>query len=368
MDCPKCGHSQSDTVKCDSCGVYFAKLSAAVATTSRTVEPQQETARGFGAGAMVLAALAAAGIVYFAMRPSHPSQAPMAQSPPQPQFVNDAAGPVATRAAPIAAPTSPVESARNATVFIRTAWGLGSGFIIDSDCHGITNRHVVETDASRVTANIDRNPEVQAGIAGNQQRLRYAIQAAQLHRYVLAGKPGNNLEIIQLDARIKEMQQELANLPQMVDAEVTQRVADADHSGFTVTMLNGRRYDGVHARLSENADIAVFQLPANDCPFISVERDANLAVSQRVYTIGNPSGLAYTVTSGVVSGFREIEGKAYVQTDAPINPGNSGGPLITEQGRVIGINSMVMRGVQGIGFAIPIDAVFKEFPDMVPGR
>jgi S1-C subfamily serine protease len=85
-----------------------------------------------------------------------------------------------------------------------------------------------------------------------------------------------------------------------------------------------------------------------------------------VYTIGNPSGLAYTVTTGVVSGLREMNGKSYVQTDAPINAGNSGGPLINEQGRVIGINSMVMRGVNGIGFAIPIETMYAEFPQLAP--
>jgi len=68
----------------------------------------------------------------------------------------------------------------------------------------------------------------------------------------------------------------------------------------------------------------------------------------------------------VVSGLREVNGKPYVQTDAPINPGNSGGPLINDQGRVIGINSMVMRGVTGIGFAIPIAAAYAEFPELGP--
>jgi S1-C subfamily serine protease len=84
-------------------------------------------------------------------------------------------------------------------------------------------------------------------------------------------------------------------------------------------------------------------------------------LGERLYTIGNPSGLTDTVTSGVFSGQRGAGSQRLLQTDAPINPGNSGGPLVTESGRVVGINSMVMRGVQGIGFAIPIEAVYEEF-------
>jgi serine protease Do len=318
---------------------------------------------------MALAAVLAAGVVYYLMRSPQPQHGQPAAAVSIASSAADPTPAVAASESALVAPGSEVnavEAARKATVFIRTAWGLGSGFLIDADCHGITNRHVVETDAARVTASVDHNPEIQAGIATNQQRLRSAIMAAQLHRHVLAGQPGNNLELLQLDTRIREMQQALANLPQLVDAEVAKRVSDGSQSGFSVTMLDGRHYEGLHARLSEHADIAVFQLPANDCPFIAVDRSPAPAVSEKVYTIGNPSGLAYTVTSGVVSGLREIDGKTYVQTDAPINPGNSGGPLIDERGQVIGINSMVMRGVQGIGFAIPIDAAFREFPEMTP--
>jgi S1-C subfamily serine protease len=367
MECPKCGHTQSDAVKCGSCGVYFAKLSQPAPAPRRVSEPATQRS-GFSVGTLALAVVAAGGIVYYLMRGAHPERQPAAAAAeviapaPLPTVVVAAPGAAVTGAGAIDA----VEAARRATVFIRTAWGLGSGFIIDADCHVVTNRHVVETDAARVTATVDRNPEIQAGIANTQVRLRNAIVAAQLHRRVLVGQPGNNLELIQLDARIHQMQQDLTSLPQQVDADVTRRVNDGDHSGFSVVLLDGTHYDGLHARLSDGADLAVFQLPASNCPFIVADRNAALRVSQRVYTIGNPSGLVYTVTTGVVSGLRELDGRTYVQTDAPINPGNSGGPLITEQGRVIGINSMVMRGVQGIGFAIPIDVVFSEFPDMGP--
>ena len=369
MDCPKCGHSQDNTVRCESCGVYFAKLAPATAP-SRASPPVIEQ-RGFGAGAMVLAALIAGGGVYYLMRGAHPQPAPAVAT------VADSAPPQSLPAAPQTAAPSPhpgissqsaVEAARTATVFIRTSWGSGSGFIIDAACDVVTNRHVVETDATRVTASIDHNPDIQSRIIATQQRLQSAIYAAQLHRRVIANQPGDNLERIQLDDQIRQMQQALATLPKQVDADFATRVNDADHNGFSVSLLDGRHFDGLHARLAANTDLAVFQLPANDCPFIASARNAALHVGQRVYTIGNPSGLEYTVTSGVVSGLRELEGQTYLQTDAPINPGNSGGPLITEDGRVIGINSRVMRGVQGIGFAIPIDAVYAAFPEVAPSR
>ncbi|BCL61343.1 hypothetical protein DGMP_20360 [Desulfomarina profundi] len=73
-------------------------------------------------------------------------------------------------------------------------------------------------------------------------------------------------------------------------------------------------------------------------------------------------GLRHTVTSGVFSGYRKRkDGQIFLQTDAAINPGNSGGPLIDENGFVYGVNTMILRGTEGIGFAIPIEKVYEEF-------
>lgn len=103
----------------------------------------------------------------------------------------------------------------------------------------------------------------------------------------------------------------------------------------------------------------------------------SLEVGQWVVAIGNPFGLSHTVTAGIVSAKGRIVGSGpyddFIQTDASINPGNSGGPLINMNGEVIGINTMIIAGGQGIGFAIPINMAkgiikqLKESGDVTRG-
>jgi S1-C subfamily serine protease len=126
----------------------------------------------------------------------------------------------------------------------------------------------------------------------------------------------------------------------------------------------GDAFDGLHATNSPRLDLALITLPIAECLPVVIGHSDHLAQGDRLYTIGNPSGLALSVTSGIFSGYRDIDQRRYLQTDAPINPGNSGGPLLTEDGHVVGINTMTLRGTQGIGFAIPIEAIFEEFPEI----
>ncbi|BAT71312.1 protease Do [Thermosulfidibacter takaii ABI70S6] len=94
-----------------------------------------------------------------------------------------------------------------------------------------------------------------------------------------------------------------------------------------------------------------------------------LEIAEWVLAIGNPFGLSYTATAGIVSAKGRIIGeKAYdqfIQTDASINPGNSGGPLVNEYGEVVGINTAIIKNAQGIGFAIPINLVKNVFNQIV---
>lgn len=109
-----------------------------------------------------------------------------------------------------------------------------------------------------------------------------------------------------------------------------------------------------------NTDLALIHVKAeNDLPFIELGDSDLLQVGQWVVAIGNPFGLDHTVTAGIVSAKGRVIGSGpyddFIQTDASINPGNSGGPLLNMQGQVIGINTAIFAGGQGIGFAIPIN-------------
>ena len=128
---------------------------------------------------------------------------------------------------------------------------------------------------------------------------------------------------------------------------------------------------------SPDHDLAVIRLrntPENIQP-IPVGASSDLAVGQAVFAIGNPFGLARTLTTGVISaldrrlptaGGREVVG--VIQTDAAINPGNSGGPLIDSAGRLIGVNTAIISGSgssAGIGFAVPVDVVNRVVPKLI---
>ena len=270
---------------------------------------------------------------------------------------------LAAQVAKAAPARNAIENARNATVFVQTRFGFGSGFIIDAACHVITNRHVVDNEGAGV-----RNAAAVApgGLRASmptvdEQQLR-ALIAQQLQlRQALAGKPGTNLQTVQLDDRIQTLQQELADLSAHGDRDGGHRAEKAEPDGFTVTLIDGTEFHSLHAQISERIDLAMFQLPADNCPHLTPTESMRLAQGERLYTIGNPSGLAYSVTSGIFSGDRGSGDQRFLQTDAPINQGNSGGPLVTESGRVVGINTETLSGTQGIGFAIPIEAVYREF-------
>ncbi|AUT04151.1 serine protease [Nostoc sp. CENA543] len=141
----------------------------------------------------------------------------------------------------------------------------------------------------------------------------------------------------------------------------------------TVTLKDGRTFDGKVLGEDPVTDVAVIQIDANNLPTVALGNSDSLQPGQPVIAIGNPLGLNNTVTSGIISATGRSSSDIgasdkrvdYLQTDAAINPGNSGGPLLNANGQVIGMNTAIIRGAQGLGFAIPIKTVEKISQELI---
>ncbi len=132
----------------------------------------------------------------------------------------------------------------------------------------------------------------------------------------------------------------------LTNAHVVRSATDVE-----VGLADGRRVSGRVLGRDPTVDVAVVRIQATNLPAAPIADSDRLEVGQTAIAIGNPIGLERTVTTGVVSAVnrspRGIELGGLIQTDAAINPGNSGGPLLDSQGRVIGINTVIVQGTTG---------------------
>ena len=144
-------------------------------------------------------------------------------------------------------------------------------------------------------------------------------------------------------------------------------------SGKVNIVLNDEReYTAVIVGADPDSDLAVLRIASDDpLPAIEMGDSADLMIGETVIAIGNPFGFSNTITTGVISAvnrsFRSRDRIFYdfIQTDASINPGNSGGPLLNINGELIGINTAIYAGAQGIGFAIPINKAKRIVEDLI---
>ncbi len=130
-----------------------------------------------------------------------------------------------------------------------------------------------------------------------------------------------------------------------------------------VFLKDGRNFEGKVLGEDTVTDVAVVKIDAQNLPMVSLGNSENLQPGEWAIAIGNPLGLDNSVTMGIISATgrssRDVgvpdKRIGFIQTDAAINPGNSGGPLLNSAGEVIGMNTAIIQGAQGLGFAIPIN-------------
>lgn len=188
----------------------------------------------------------------------------------------------------------------------------------------------------------------------------------------------SNIKLSELKNELKDIQIKSADFSAIVD-DVLQSVvsistnigqgsgAIIDAKGYVITNVHvisgastarattysGKSYSAnTLVGYDAAADIAVLKIDAPGLEALRFGDSDDVKVGEKVIAAGNPAGLSFTVTEGIVSAFRTFNGIKYIQTDVPINPGNSGGPLINAKGEIIGINNFKVGGFESLGFAI----------------
>lgn len=137
--------------------------------------------------------------------------------------------------------------------------------------------------------------------------------------------------------------------------------------------LQGRELRGRVLGTDPVTDVAVVKVEASNLPTVTIGNSDQLRPGEWAIAIGNPLGLDNTVTVGIISATGRSSAEvrvpdkrvSFIQTDAAINPGNSGGPLLNQRGEVIGMNTAIIGGAQGLGFAIPIKTVQRIADQLV---
>jgi S1-C subfamily serine protease len=374
MRCPKCEHVQKNAVECEACGLIFAKYRKVQERKKEEDALQAEKAEKSGTGMKILQVVAlvvvvAATTYYFTGDRQQETTGQIAvESPPlstvEPQPVQrqrqvpKVVAQAPTRPKPAMNNQNVVERAKNSTVSIETPWGTGSGFFVNKN-YIVTNRHVVEFDENKLADFKNRVETNRRLIELEQQKI---AEMKRTLRQLPKGPSRSQLDII-----IAKREEELNRiLPQFQEEESRLDLLDrkVQPSDIKIILADGSEHVANYLLVSETSDLALMSLFSGDWTYLErPPRTAGLHQGDKVYTIGSPVGLRFTVTAGIFSGYRQQEnnGQVYLQTDAAINPGNSGGPLIDEHGYARGVNTMILRDTQGIGFAIPIEKVFEEF-------
>lgn len=292
-------------------------------------------------------------------------------------------------------PGTPIEEANMATLAVESDLGSGSGFFISARGDIVTNRHVV-----KVTEGMKAESLAQFNTA--KRRLLQAKKSlvAEKNRYLVAKDRyySNKSEYSRVkkdsgtsSARLQSMHQSLqgdyAHLQRWKNDYETRtkeykkakrfvQKAKAKYDSF-LRGMQGRRFykvvladktefDAYLVKVSQNYDLALLRLKGYTTPYLQPRNIVTVSQGATVFAIGNPAGFRNSISSGVYSAKRED----HIQTSAEISPGNSGGPLITADGKVIGVNTkkMIGKGYEGIGFALDIDLVFQEFAEFLPKK
>ncbi len=282
-------------------------------------------------------------------------------------------------------PRSPVETATLAVVAIETPLGGGAGFFLTANGHILTNRHVVRpSETIRWQEAQQRVSELEAALKGAKvelalERIPIKKQEETLKAYkkAIAEESSYSKKNIlveeykylkQYHGVTKKAYSQVKNVYQKKKRAFDQAkwnfnlmsILATASTNFKIILKDDTELRARLVSLSQSNDLALLRLDGYKTPTIEPADMKTISQGTTVFAIGSPLGLRDAVSSGVVTRVNQN----YVVTDAKILPGSSGGPLITENGRVVGVNTLRLQDLvssEGFGIAISIDTANQEF-------
>ncbi len=280
-------------------------------------------------------------------------------------------------------PKSDIEKASLSTVTIKTPIRQGSGFFINENGYILTNKHLLrldETEMKKTEENIGREDQriedYSANMAEEEKQLKEMKIALDEYKSDIERMRDPNAKAkalqsyqrqserydfydAQLRKRKSESEEKITKY-QQEKGELTKKARMAQHARkFVVLLKDKTEIEANLISVSNDHDLALLRIDQCRSPYLQSGASNQLIQGMRVFAIGSPLGDVDSVSSGVLSGYDHD----YIRTDARISPGNSGGPLITADGKVIGINTMkrIAGKLEGLGFAIPVTKALQEF-------
>jgi serine protease Do len=247
-------------------------------------------------------------------------------------------------------PSTPVQACSLAVVKIESTMGTASGFFVTADGLILTNRHVV------------RPPDDWG--KDEEERLEKAKQALDSAKAALAlprSRYADPEEYDKMAAWYRRNSHEYRKA--RLEHDIL-RSRSAIQKTFPIQLKDGTKLTAELVAVSDNHDLALLQIKNFRTPSIEPLNGRAISQGETVYLIGSPLGVADTVSRGVFTGWHD----GMLGTDGRILPGNSGGPMVTEDGKAVGVNSIKLTAgpdsvlEQGLGFAIPIATARAEFP------
>lgn len=283
-------------------------------------------------------------------------------------------------------PQSPIESATLAVVTIKTKMGSGSGFFVSDDCSLITNKHVVRPTTTKnwkeSKEKLDEEmadiKEAKQYISEEKERLEFnEKKLAEYRNYINGLRAGDlkNREKAEYQYRMREhtrdserLKKKIANTKNQEKKYRKKRSSFSFDSSaaslsrmFTVVFKDNSNARAKLVKLAKDKDLALLKIDKCKSPFLELGPSVRPYQGMKIFAIGSPLGLKDHVTAGIITNIKDGD----INTDAQILPGNSGGPLVTPKGKVIGVNTLKVSvdnpNAEGIGIAIPVSDIYKEF-------